>query len=290
MTQTSASTTKQTTSEQNGADSPRSLLDEDFAFPLYTVGPATSRALKTLVAESTSHPSSPFTRLRPAIYGEHTGNGENLAQYILTHYNTLHSQRLYTFYEAPRLPFTPLIGPSLGDRIGKDDIRLRKKPLLFLVGEQRRDIIPKTLMDNDDKLPPEERIQVDEVEVYTTAIMESFQADFRERIVSFEGDGRRVVVVVVFSPQGCESMLRSLQYIDEAKNLTELVKRRWTRQDGDSDIGQQEQRYIIVTIGPTTRDHLKNKYGFDADVCAAKPSPEGVGSGFLEFLQAKGLV
>jgi uroporphyrinogen-III synthase len=271
------------------------LIDDDFTFPLYTVGPATSRALNTFIAESAAVPSSPFARLHPSVFGEHTGNGDKLAQYVLAHYNTLHSQKLYTFYEAPRLPFTPLLGSSRGERVDKGDARLRKKPLLFLVGEQRRDIIPKTLMDKDGRLPPEERIQVDEVEVYVTAVMESVADDLRGRLSFFKSEARKVLVVVVFSPQGCESMLRALGLIDEEKNLTALARRRWTDDESHdatstTSAESQYQRYIIVTIGPTTRDHLRAKYGFDADVCAAKPSPEGVRTGLMEFLKQKHLL
>ncbi|OAL35815.1 hypothetical protein AYO20_04965 [Fonsecaea nubica] len=298
-------TSNTTTDHHDSTCASASLLDDDFAFPLYTVGPATSRALKTLVAESSSLESSPFASLRPSVLGEDSGNGEKLAQYILSHYNALHSRRLYTFYDAPRLPFTPLIGPPQGERVDKGDARLQKKPLLFLVGEQRRDIIPNTLMDRQGKLAPDERIQVDEVEVYTTVVMESFSNDFQRRIASCHqgADAQKTavagaIVIVVFSPQGCESMLRSLGYIDESQTLTEFAKTRWAEDNlghRQSATSQQHahahsQRYVIVTIGPTTRDHLRNKYGFDPDVCAAKPSPEGVGRGLTEFLKQKGLV
>ncbi|KIW28184.1 uncharacterized protein PV07_07866 [Cladophialophora immunda] len=279
------------------------LLDDDFAFPLYTVGPATSRALNTLVAESAAlaPSSSPFSRLRPAVLGAHTGTGDKLAQYILTHYNGLHARRLYTFYDAPRLPFTPVMGPTPGQRMGRDDARLRKKPLLFLVGEQRRDVIPKTLADREGRLAPEERIPVDELEVYTTVVMESFQDDFRRRIATAAaapasskeegGANGLVVVVVVFSPQGCEAMLRSLDYIDQGRALTDRARNRWADRVEDHDAtATPAQRYVIVTIGPTTRDHLRDKYGFDPDVCAARPSPEGVGTGLMEFLRQKGLI
>jgi len=80
-------------------------------------------------------------------------------------------------------------------------------------------------------------------------------------------------------------MLRSLSFIDENNNLTEHAKNRWSNSESS-----QEPTYVIVTIGPTTRDHLKNKFGFDADVCAAKPSPQGVGEGLREFLQGKGMI
>jgi uroporphyrinogen-III synthase len=294
-----------TTAPPQALSSPSSeqaLLDDDFDFPLYTVGPATSRALNTLVHESSSRPSSPFTKIRPRTFGEHTGNGDALAQYILHHYNTLHSQRVYTFYEAPRLPFTPLIGPPRGERMLKEDARLRKKPLLFLVGEQRRDIIPKTLTDTAKRLPEEERIPVDEVEVYVTRTMASFQGDFTARLKAARKNGQNTVVVVVFSPQGCEAMLRSLGYIDDQRALTASARQRWSDSAATLDddhqpeqpsetppATQQRPRYVIATIGPTTRDHLRNQYSFEPDVCAAKPSPQGVGSGVVDFLRSKGL-
>lgn len=263
--------------------------DDDFSFPLYTVGPATSRALNTLVTQSGTRPSSPFSRLRPAIFGEHTGNGDKLAQYVLSHYNELHSRRLYASHEAPRLPFTPALGESGGERVEEDDGRFQKKRLLFLVGDKRRDIIPTTLMDRDQKLDPRQRIEVDELEVYITGVMESFQDDFRSRIAEAEKERRSIVVVVVFSPQGCESMLRSLGYLDEEGELTEKAKSRWHGDSGEGQ-GSREQQCVIVTIGPTTRDHLRNEYGFEPDVCAAKPSPDGVRSGLMEFLRTRRVI
>ncbi|KIX00951.1 uncharacterized protein Z518_10017 [Rhinocladiella mackenziei CBS 650.93] len=284
-----------TNTEEANKDVPsplNNLVDDDSAFPLYTVGPATSRALNTLVAQSLSHTSSPFARLRPSVLGEHTANGENLARYILSHYNEMQSQTLCAFSDAPRLPLAPVLGPSQGQRGNSNDARLQKKGLLFLVGEQRRDIIPKTLMDTEGKLEPQQRISVDEVEVYLTDIMESFQDDFRARITSARNDGCRLVVVVVFSPQGCESMLRSLNYLNEANVSTEQARNRWrsTEDESPPSRDKNDRTYVIVTIGPTTRDHLKNKYGFDADVCAAKPSPQGVGDGLREFLSKKGFL
>ena len=284
--------------------------------------------------ESSTHPTSPFTKLRPQTCGSQTGNGEALAQYILHHYNTLHSQLVYTFYEAPRLPFTPLIGPPRGERVEKNDERLRKKPLLFLVGEQRRDIIPRTLTDVAGELSPEERILVDEVEVYVTATKGSFQDDFRRRTEAAKekqigtlGDERdQIIVVVVFSPQGCEAMLRPLGFLNDQGKLTEVAKKRWERrqavvqreEDGQEDATASDRananittsptppsipsstprpvqprpvtRYIIATIGPTTRDYLSTKFGFEADVCAAKPSPNGLGDGILEFLKEKDML
>ncbi|KAL6252340.1 uroporphyrinogen-III synthase [Rhinocladiella similis] len=298
--------------------------DDDSAFPIYTVGPATSRALRTLVDTEeknrtlSSSSSSPFARLRPAVFGEHTGNGGSLAEYILSHYNQLHTRRLLksTLYETSQSspsPTPPVLGPSSqgggggggDDRLDDDRRRSiqkkkkkkKKKGLLFLVGEQRRDIIPKTLMDVDGKLKldPQERIHVDEVEVYKTETMDSFQHDFTVQLDVFRNRGLRLVVVVVFSPQGCEAMLRSLGFMDNTNTLTDRARHRWEHGQTESNPGPdpdgdaEQLKPVIVTIGPTTRDHLKKKYGFDADVCAEKPSPQGVGDGLRAFLQSKGI-
>ena len=196
---------------------------------LYVVGPATSRSLKTLQA---SHLP------KAHVLGEDTGNGESLAHFILDHYNSLHSSA-------------------------------SKPPLLFLVGEQRRDIIPKTLTSMD--LPVEKRIEVEELVVYETGVMSSFESQFREELQS--NTSSNLVWVVVFSPTGCEVMLRILDLLDEG---TGRAKR--TCQMAES------RRYYVATIGPTTRDYLRKTFGFEPDVCAAKPSPDGVGEGIEKFM------
>ncbi|KAM3072063.1 hypothetical protein ACMFMG_008524 [Clarireedia jacksonii] len=198
--------------------------------PIYTVGPATSRALRSI-------PQSPPLN----IFGAETGNGEALAYYMLDHYGKWY------------------------------DDRKIKPPLLFMVGEQRRDIIPKTLM--DPTLPEERRIQVDELVVYGTGVMESFEQNFTELLKGTEV--RKSRWVVVFSPTGCEAMLRALGWLDpemgKAKHLA-------------NEEGTQRKTFI-ATIGPTTRDYLKNTFDYEPDVCADKPSPEGVIEGIKKFSQ-----
>ncbi|XRM40744.1 uroporphyrinogen-III synthase [Aspergillus tubingensis] len=221
--------------------------------PIYTVGPATSRSLTTIVDKYLPHAS---------IHGADTGNGEALAKYILEHYNSLYTT-------------TSSSNPN-----GED---VYKPPLLFLVGEQRRDIIPRTLMNPD--LPPGEGVGVDEVVVYETGVMEGFEESFRgvverEREVmrnnsnttGEEGKGR-VVWTVVFSPTGCEGMLRGLGYLDDKGGSG------WGKVDGE------RRRFFVATIGPTTRDYLRREFGFEADVCAERPSPEGVGEGIERFMR-----
>lgn len=193
--------------------------------PIYTVGPATSRALHSI-------PQEPPLQ----TFGAETGNGEALAHYMLDHYGQWYKERAV------------------------------KPPLLFMVGDQRRDIIPKTLM--DPFLPEQRRIQVDELVVYETGVMESFEIEFTNLLKDTQGSKLRWVVV--FSPTGCEAMLRALGLLEES---------------GKSKPRDPNSTTYIATVGPTTRDFLHDKFGFHADVCAEKPSPQGVEDGIKKFLQ-----
>ncbi|KAH8159131.1 hypothetical protein CIB48_g9116 [Xylaria polymorpha] len=175
--------------------------------PVYSVGPATTRALRAI-------PQSPPLR----IFGEHTGTGDALAQYILEHYGE--------WYRG----------------------RSTKPSLLFLVGEQRRDIIPKTLTDHT--LPAATRIEVTETVVYGTKVMESFPKDF-------------------------ESILSSTR--DRPMRL------RPRRKTGKATKAPGQRSTLIATIGPTTRDHLTKTFDFEPDVCAVKPSPEGIWEAITNF-------
>jgi len=188
--------------------------------PVYSVGPATTRALKAV-------PVAPNSTLN--IFGEHTGIGDELASFILEH---------YTEWYRDRHP---------------------KPPLLFLVGEQRRDVIPRVL--------GKASMQVDEVVVYGTGVMQSFRGDFERQLSETADRPRRWVVV--FSPTGCNSMLNALGVLDEAT--------------GETKPSESTRSTHIVTIGPTTRDYLIKEFGFHPDVCAAQPSPEGVWEGITQF-------
>jgi uroporphyrinogen-III synthase len=200
--------------------------------PIYTVGPATSRALRSI-------PQTPQLN----IFGDEAGNGEALAHYILDHYHQWHRDCLV------------------------------KPPLLFMVGEQRRAIIPKTLM--DPKLDEDRRIQVDELEVYGTGVMESFEQDFTKVLQETECKQNRWVVV--FSPTGCEAMLRALDMLDSA---TGGINRNKQSKTGGMT--------YIATIGPTTRDYLRQNFGYEPDVCAEKPSPQGIEDGIRKFCERNG--
>ncbi|KAJ6095042.1 hypothetical protein N7467_002555 [Penicillium canescens] len=217
---------------------------------LYTVGPATARSLTTLRNKHLPNAT---------IYGADAGTGENLAHMILEHYNALY--------------------PACASASTSNS----KPALLFLVGEVRRDIIPKTLMN------PElagGRIGVEELVVYETGVMESFERTFGgclQRIRDQDRDRdfgvvkrENVVWVVVFSPTGCEAMLRVLELGPFSSSGSASASRDMEEKTG--------RRVFVATIGPTTRDHLRQEFGFEAHVCAPKPSPEGVAEGIERFM------
>lgn len=116
----------------------------------------------------------------------------------------------------------------------------------------------------DTTLPVEKRVGVEELVVYETGVMESFEGDFADVVGRSSGD----IWVVVFSPTGCEAMLRVLGLGPFA----------------GTGNGAGNGKVFVATIGPTTRDHLREKFGFEAHVCAPKPSPEGVLEGIEKFM------
>ena len=190
----------------------------------------------------------------------------------------------------------------------------QKPALLFLVGEQRRDIIPKTLM--SESLKSEDRqIKVDELVVYETGEMASFENDFRIAIAAGEnycenlrrhcqsatppGDlvlaeeekekdnDDQIMWVVVFSPTGCDAMLRVLGRNPSASPSSAPAATTSREATNLRRTTSRRSRCFIATIGPTTRDHLRSKYGVDPEVCAEKPTPEGVGMGIATFMKRR---
>lgn len=200
--------------------------------PVYTVGPATSLALRSIRAKQPLQ-----------IFGSECGNGEALAHYMLSHYSTWHS--------------------SLQALTG------RLPPVLFLVGETRRDIIPKTLMNPE--LPMEQQVRVDEVEVYGTGVMESFYCNFVDLLQDSKEEALRWVVI--FSPTGCEAALRALRILDP--------------KTGKAKENYQSEGTFIATIGPTTRDYLTKEFGYTPDVVAKKPSPEGIAEAITAYMKER---
>ncbi len=206
---------------------------------LYVVGPATERALRAVRDERCAG---------CGMYGgEEAGSGEVLARIML------------------------------GEKEGKGayDMRERdggrKKPVLFLVGEKRRDIIPRMLMDPE--LSEGERIRVDEMEVYKTGELEEFEFHFTQTLSRTVPETARWVVV--FSPTAGEGMLRGLGWLDKVSRKAHIM--------------EPGRKTFVACIGPTTRDYLVQEFGFEPDVVAKKPSPQGVKEGIEDFMKERGL-
>ncbi|KAI9656710.1 MAG: hypothetical protein M1829_000369 [Trizodia sp. TS-e1964] len=140
-------------------------------------------------------------------------------------------------------------------------------PLLFLAGEKRLDVIPSILSapENlaDSVYTPKDRISVTELVVYDAMPRASFKEEFA--VVLAKCKPKIPVWVVVFSPSGCDTMVECLRQLDQQA---------------------PDRRVFVATIGPTTRDHLR-RLSFEPDVCAAKPTPEKLAEGILEFMFQK---
>lgn len=165
----------------------------------------------------------------PPIIGAEAGTGDVLVRIILKDYN---------------------------ERYPPASTETDKPALLFLAGEQRRDVIPQTLA--------KEKIPHEEITVYETSEKASFEPDLKRTLERLSELERRMVWIAVFSPAGCDALVRTV--------------RAFTGRGGSG----KEVR--VATIGPTTRDYLRDKYGFDAHVCADKPSPEGLGEGINAYM------
>ena len=176
--------------------------------------------------------------LRCPILGEETGNGEALAGFILEHYNSLY----------PGIP---------------------NPPILFMVGDKRRDIIPRTLQ--SEQLPSDRSARVDELVIYETGEMRSFKSNFTDIWQANAVSGRKCQWIVVFSPTGCQAMLESLGLLDVETGKAKKIA-------SGRDV-------LILTIGPTTCDYLMNEFDFVPDVVAERPSPEGIAEGIRAFLK-----
>jgi uroporphyrinogen-III synthase len=110
---------------------------------------------------------------------------------------------------------------------------------------------------------------VDEVVIYETGEMHLFKDNFSTIWRSKSDAGCESQWVVVFSPTGCRAMLESLGLLEVGMEKAKVSPR---------------NGIFIATIGPTTRDYLRDEFGFSPDVCADKPSPEGIAGGIQAFM------
>ncbi|MCJ1421992.1 hypothetical protein MMC32_008359 [Xylographa parallela] len=243
-----------TTAPQNGQTAtppaPPAAPHHALAIPLYTVGPATARALFALQQRHLP---------RCSVHGHDTGDGAKLAAYILAHYSSPTSNNdTPPSTEDSALPLTTNAVPPSAARA----------PLLFLVGEQRRAIIPTSLASS--ALATAQRIRVDELVVYATQV----EAGFAQALERALREGRvGPVWVAVFSPTGCAEMVKAL---------------RGRGVEGSGEGLGLGREVCVASIGPTTRDYLRVEFGFEVDVCAERPSPEGLAEGIGRFMREKG--
>ncbi|KAI4120014.1 MAG: hypothetical protein LQ345_000273 [Seirophora villosa] len=182
--------------------------------------------------------------------GEDAGTGEMLAGLILEDYNASRGQ--------------PII-----ETASEKHSSGHKKPLLFLTGAKHRDIIPVTLR----SASMEQRIDVEEAIVYASAESQSFSTDIAATLKANPAASFRWVVI--FSPTGGETLLRALGWLDDES----------AKIHGPDDPCWVGRTTFVASIGPTTRDYVKKKFGLEVDVCAEKPSPEGVRQGVEDFMQ-----
>ena len=178
---------------------------------MYTVGPATALALTKLQFST--------------IVGADTGNGGALANLLV---QTFHRDQLNCSNGSAELPPRP--------------------PLLFLVGDQRRDIIPKRLA--------AENIPLEELVVYKTAVASTFDQEL-DRVLGDETDGD-IEWIVFFSPSGAQVALEKM------KRLKRKIK--------------------VATIGPTTEEYLRKEWNLVPDMVSAKPEPMSMVRGILEHI------
>ena len=216
---------------------------------LYTVGPATAKAVREV-----------RDRYLPkcGVYGgEKAGSGEVLARLMLGKNGEGDGEECY--YD-----------------VKKEEEGMGLKAVLFLVGEKRRDVIPRMLQ--SEEVVEERRVRVDEMVVYKTCEMETFGFQFKRVLEQTEGEAERARGrwVVVFSPTGGEGMLRGLGWLDEGRGTVR-----------EGLVGEAGRRTWVCCIGPTTREYLEKEFGFVADVVAERPSAEGVTEAIERFMREK---
>jgi uroporphyrinogen-III synthase len=115
-------------------------------------------------------------------------------------------------------------------------------PLLYLVGDKRRDVLPSILRDAG--------IALEELEVYRTDVRPSFEAELDVALDALQDVDD--ASIVAFSPSG-------------AKTAIPVLQRRGL-------LG----RLRMVAIGPTTRDYLVEEMGVRVDAMALSPAAHGL--------------
>lgn len=141
--------------------------------------------------------------------------------------------------------------------------------VLWLTGEKRREGLRAGLI--------EKGIDVEICVVYGTTLSLQFPAHFRQALLETEPESGKAGVrwITVFSAQGGREILEGLKWLEEGSERV---------------LKQQEGRTTYVaSIGPTTRDYLEGEFGLRVDVCAERPSPEGLREEMERIMMEKGI-
>lgn len=142
-----------------------------------------------------------------------------------------------------------------------------EKKVLWLTGEKRREGLRTGLMAKG--------VTVEICVVYGTTLSPQFSTHFRQALRETEPEPEKEGVrwIVIFSAQGGREMLEGLGLLEEGSERV---------------LEQREGKTTYVaSIGPTTRDYLEGEFGLRVDVCAERPSPEGVREEIERFMREK---
>ena len=157
-----------------------------------------------------------------------------------------------------KLHFSTIIGADTGNGAALANLLVQtfhsfapRLPLLFLVGDKRRDIIHRRLA--------AESIPLEELTVYETAVASTFDEEL-DRVLGDDTHGQ-VEWIIFFSPSGAEIALEKL------KRLPKKVK--------------------VGTIGPTTEEYLRKEWNLVPEMVSAKPEPLSMVQGILDHVTSK---
>lgn len=180
--------------------------------------------------------------------------------------------------------------------------RKKRRPILFLTGQTRNDLLPKLLQDHG--------IQVDEMIVYASAELDEFSHTLAQTLTKTEAppstiteeefitttttksnsNSKSIRILTFFSPLATRTTLQTLNWLDNSNNndkiKPELNLSPPSKHNHPTKSNPQRNRSVyIAAIGPTTQSHLRSEFGFEADIVALRPSPEGLRDGIVEFMR-----
>lgn len=289
------------------SDERKREIREKCRMPLFAVGPGTAGFLESEIiggggsAGGDGRRGGGWMRGCWVEGGENAGRGEKLVPIIVSRCNMENEG----VQEVGR-------GEKEEEKEGK---KTRKKKVLWLTGEKRREALRTGL--------EAAGIDVDCCIVYSTSVSSDFSTSFTQALLckqqeqqqqrldeqqlspapapkmrrrrkkdekssdydkeetenEDEKEEERVRWIVVFSTQGSKEILMGLDWLDDK---TGRVKKGF-------DV-QGDRRTFIASIGRTTAGYFEEQFGFTVDVVAESPSPAGVREGIEAFMRQRGLL